>query len=104
MEFLRAPAHHVAVEHARKDVHFYVLHARRYTAIGVQHLDRRPVVLVAPNNADGLTDAIELLDVVQHLGSMAGDAGGVAEAFRPEDRVRAPVAEAHRRSASVEFR
>jgi len=51
-----------------------------------------------------VVDAVAVLDVVQHLGSMAGDASGVAEALRAEDRVRAAVAEAHRRSASVEFR
>src|SRR6058998_3732065 len=84
MERLRAPAHHVAVEHARKDVHFHVLHTRWYLAIGVQHLERRPVVQVAPNNTDGLTDAIKFLDVVQHLRSMAGDARCVAEALWPE--------------------
>ena len=49
-------------------------------------------------------DAIKFLDVVQHLASVAGDARGVAEALRPEDRVRAAVAEAHRRGAAVEFR
>jgi hypothetical protein len=31
------------------------------------------VVQVAPNNADGLTDAIKFLDVVQHLGSMVSE-------------------------------
>jgi len=35
---------------------------------------------------------------------MAGDAGGVAEALGTEDRVRAAVAEAHRRGAPVELR
>jgi hypothetical protein len=36
------------------------------------HLDRRPVILVAPNDADGFADAVKFLDVIQHLGSMDG--------------------------------
>ena len=62
MECHWAPAHHVAVKYARKDVYFHVPHAGRYAAIGVQHLDRRPVVAIAPNYADEFTDAIDFLD------------------------------------------
>src|SRR6266436_5985792 len=53
IERVRIRAHHVAVENVWKNVHFHVFHARRYSAVGVQQLGRRSVVMIAPNDADG---------------------------------------------------
>src|SRR6478752_10590688 len=97
-------AHHVAVEYPWKDVHLDVFHPRRYRTIRLQHVGRCPAVLVAPDDANRLTHPVKLLNVIQHPGSVAADAGGVAETLRPEDRVGAAVAEAHGRGASIEVR
>ena len=90
MKYLRVPPHHVAVQHAREDVHLDVRHARGHAAIGVEHLSGRGVVLVAPDDTDRRRDAVELLDEVQQPRAVAGDAGVVAEALGAEDRVRPP--------------
>src|SRR2546423_2156925 len=57
-----------------------------YTTLFRSHFRRRLVVLVAPNDADRLINTSEFVDVVNHPRSVAGNAGGIAEALWPEDR------------------
>src|SRR5262249_46251484 len=97
-------AHHVAVLDARKDVNLHVLHARRHAAIRLEHGSRRGVILVAPDDAHRRAHALQLADEVEELRAVAGDAGVVAQALGPADRVRAAVAEADHRGAPVEER
>src|SRR5664279_4826508 len=52
IEGLGAAGHHVAMQDAREDMHLDVLHARWHRAIGLEHLRRRSVILVAPDDAD----------------------------------------------------
>ena len=52
----------------------------------------------------GARHAVELLHVIEELGAVAGNAGGIAEPLRPEDRVGAAVAETHHRGLAVELR
>src|SRR6266705_1854818 len=101
IEGLRVVRHHVAVQHAREYMQFQVLHARGRAAIGGEHLGGRLVVRVAPDDADGPRQALELPDVVEHLRAVAGDARVVAQALRPEDRVGPAVAQAHHGGAPV---
>jgi len=92
------------VQHAWGDVHLDVRHARRHAPVGGEHLGGRRVVLVAPDDAHGRRDPVELLDEIEHARAVAGDAGIVAEPLGSEDRVGAAVAEAHRRGAPIELR
>src|SRR5581483_8477459 len=62
------------------------------------------VVLVTPDDADRLGDAVELADVVHQLRAVTRHAGRITEALRSEDRVGSAVAEAHRGGAPVEVR
>src|SRR5262249_9940561 len=104
MERLRVVRHHVAVEHARENVHLHVFHPRGHAPIRVLHRWRSGVVLVAPDDADGLRHALELLQIVQHLRAVTGNAGIVSQTLGAEYRVGAAIAEAHRCGASVELR
>src|SRR6266446_4233978 len=101
IEGLRVVRHHVAVQHAREYMQFQVLHARGRAAIGIEYFDRRLMVRVAPDDADGPLEILELPDVVEHRRAVAGDARVVAQALRPEDRVGPAVAQAHHRGAPV---
>src|SRR5258706_8536621 len=48
--------------------------------------------------------SLELLDVIEHLRAVAGDAGVVPQALRSEDGVRPAVAEADHGGAAVRLR
>src|SRR6185312_6650238 len=104
VERLGVAAHHVAVLDAREDVHLHVLHARGHAAVRLEHRGGRGVVLVAPDDAHRGAHAFELADEVEELRAVTGDARVVAQAFRPEDRIGAAVAEADHRGAAVEER
>src|SRR5438093_12687229 len=61
------------------------------------------MVAIAPQDANRLGDILNFVQVIEHLGTVARNAGSVAEAFRPEDGIRPSVAEAHRHGAPVEL-
>src|SRR5262245_8528665 len=72
-------------------------------AVRGQDFFRSSVVSIAPQDANRRQDVFELVEVIEHLGAVAGNTGSVTEAFGAEDRVRAPIAEAHCYRAAVEF-
>lgn len=55
-----------------------IAHARRYRAIGIEHLRRRLIVFVTPDDADRRGHALKLADVILQAGAVAGNTGGVA--------------------------
>src|SRR5439155_13135365 len=61
------------------------------------------MVAIAPQDANRLRDILDFVQVIEHLRTVAGNAGSVTEAFRPEDGIRTSVAEAHRHGAAVEL-
>src|SRR6185312_934678 len=71
-------------------------------AIGFDHVGGREVVAIAPNDAYRLTNAVQLVDEVEHLRSVAGNARSVAEPLRPQDRIGTTVAKTHCGGAAVE--
>jgi hypothetical protein len=72
VECLGNARHHIAVLYARKDVQLQVLLLACQSAIRIQHVLRRSVVPIAPKDADRLTEVLELVDIVEHLGPVAG--------------------------------
>ena len=70
-ECLRVARHHVAVEYARENMHFDILDARRYRAVGCLHRWRRGRVLIAPDDAHRLRHTVEFSNVIQQIGAVA---------------------------------
>src|SRR5208282_6279443 len=64
----------------------------------------RRVIAVAPNDAHRRLHPLDFPDVIEHLSAMTGNTGGIAEAFRSDDRIGTAVAETHHRGAAVELR
>src|SRR5262245_27175163 len=72
-------------------------------AIRGQDVFRSSVIPIAPQDTNRRQEVLELVQVIEHLRAVAGNAGSVAEAFRPEDRVGTAIAEAHCDRAAVEL-
>ncbi len=53
-----------------KNVQLDIAHARRHGAKCIEHLRRRLVVVIAPDDADRRGDALELADVILHARAM----------------------------------
>jgi hypothetical protein len=56
---------------AGKNVQFDIAHARRHGTKCIEHLRRRLVVVIAPDEADRRGDAVEIADVILQPRAMA---------------------------------
>ena len=72
VECLGNARHHIGVLHAGKDVQLHILLSACQSTIGIQYFIRRSVVPIAPKDADRLTEVLELVNIVEHLGPVAG--------------------------------
>src|SRR5580704_14245614 len=96
--------HHEGVLNARKNMNLDVLHACRHGAEKIQYRRWRNVIAVAPDDADRLANAVELLNVILQLRAVAGYPRGIAEPLWAKNGIGAAVAKTHRRGFAVELR
>ena len=78
--------------------------ARGHGAIHLLHRRRRRVIEIAPDDRDRLRSAFEFMHEIAQLRAVARHAAVIAQALRPDKRVRPAVAEAHRNRLAIELR